>query len=54
MDIDFKNEIRYNLAIFNTILRKKNVTTKDTEQLIILINNIAELLDIYLYDYLNY
>lgn len=54
MNIDFYNEIRYNLNIFNYILRKKKLEPSDIEQLIIILHEILNLLDFYLYDFLDY
>jgi len=54
MNQDFYNEIRYNLNIFNYILRKKNLKSSDIEQLILILNEVLNLLDFYLYDFLDY
>lgn len=54
MNIDFLNEIRYNLKIFYYILKKKKLNESDLQQLILLINEVKDLLEFYLYDYLDY
>lgn len=54
MNQDFYNEIRYNLNIFNYILRKKKLQSSDIEQLILILNEVLNLLDFYLYDFLDY
>ena len=52
MNIDFYTEIRYNLKIFCYLIRKKNIKSPDVERMILLLNNMLELLEDYLYDYL--
>ena len=54
MNIDFYNEIRCNLKYFYLIIKKKKLKEADIEQLLIIIDNIKELLDTYLYDYFDY
>lgn len=44
MNIDFYNEIRYELNKFNYLIRKKNLKKSDIQDLIIIINNIQELI----------
>lgn len=53
MDVDFYNEIRYNLRIFGYLLRKKNLKTREIERMILLLSDMMNLLETYLYDYLN-
>lgn len=53
MNIDFYNEIRYNLKIFCYLIRKKNIKTKDIERMILLLGDMIHLLEIYLYEYLD-
>lgn len=53
MQIDFYNEIKYELENFYPILKKKKVTKADTEQMIMIMGHIIELLEYYLYNYLD-
>lgn len=53
MQIDFYNEIKYELENFYPILKKKKVTKADTEQMIMIMGHIIEILEYYLYDYLD-
>lgn len=54
MNIDFYNEIRYQLSLFYPLFRKKHLSQSDVEQMIVIINDIQQLLDTYLYDYMDY
>ena len=53
MNIDFYNEIRWELNNFYSFFKKKHVTQADTEQMILIMDHIIQLLELYLYDYLN-
>lgn len=53
MDVDFYNEIRYNLKIFCYLVRRKKLKSKDIERMIILLGDMIHLLEIYLYEYLD-
>lgn len=55
MNIDYYNELKYLLSLFYPLYRKSRyLTTDDIEQMIVIIYDIQELLESYLYDYLNY
>ena len=53
MNINFYNEIRYHLTTFCYLIRRKRLKSGDIENLILLLKNMEEILEIYLYDYLN-
>ena len=53
MHRDFYYEIRYNLRIFCYLIRKAKLRSGDIERLISLLDDMKELLETYLYDYLN-
>ena len=54
MDIDFYREIQYNIRKFCYIAKKKKLKKSDIEQLLLIIQDVKDLLDIYLYDYFDF
>lgn len=54
MQIDFYNEFIFKFKRMYYILKKNNVTEKDIEDLLLINDDIRELLELYLYDYLDY
>lgn len=54
MQIDFYNEIMFKFKKMYYIIKKENVTENDTENLLLLNDDIRELLELYLYDFLCY
>lgn len=53
MDIDFYRELQFNIRRFCYIAKKNKVKKSDVEQLLLIIQDIKDLLDIYLYEYLD-
>ncbi len=51
MNIDYYNDIRYYLNIFNRIIRRKKLNQGDIEQLILLLEEIQILLNYYIEDF---
>jgi len=55
MNIDFYNELKYHLRLFYPLYKKHiYMTPDDIEQMIIILSDMQRLLELYLYDYLNY
>lgn len=48
MDIDFYKEIKYYLKIFNSYLLKRKVNQADIESMILIIDDITYLLNLYI------
>ena len=54
MNIDFYNEINHNMRLLAYMFKKKNIKESDINDMILLLQEIIDLLYLYLDDYINY
>lgn len=54
MNIDFYNEINHNMRLLAYMFKKTKIRESDINDMILLLNEIIDLLNLYLDDYINY
>jgi len=54
MNIDFYNEINHNMRLLAYMFKRKRINESDINDMILLLNEIIDLLNLYLYYYINY